>query len=225
MKTKITLSGLLILLFIGFSCQTNNQESAADTARDTETTDSAADQMRAEIMEEDSLIDAFREPSEEEIREYGIIQGIEDSGYPRFIVTMEFPEREMTAAFNLNIEAIAMDMEQLYALQGKYASIYYISEWENDLRDLQLNGLSVLGDEVYGDRAEWETVTGKLSGAAEETMSDLPGKISVTDEHGFSTDFEWYVNAEMVEANGKEVTAFYTFSGNSIITYIEPSEE
>lgn len=225
MKSKTTLLSILVLLFLGFSCQTNNQESASDTTRDTEITDSAADEMAEEIIEEDSLIDAFREPTEEEIREYGIVKCVEDSGYPRFIVTMEFPERGMTETFNLNIEAIAIDMEQLYALQGKYASIYYISEMENDLRDLQLSGQSVFGDEVYGDPAEWETVTGKLNGAAEETMSDLPGKISVTDMNGLSTDFEWYVNPEMVAANGKEVTAFYTIRGNSVITYIEPSED
>ena len=70
-----------------------------------------------EVIEQ--LEDGEREPTEDEIREYGIIKTIEDTEYPMFVVTVEFPERQTTAYFNINIEALPQSDSDLYALKGK----------------------------------------------------------------------------------------------------------
>lgn len=61
-----------------------------------------------------------------------------------FVVTVDFPERQMQVDFNLNIEAIELDVSTLNNLIGKLATIYYLSELNNDLYDLQLNAKSIL---------------------------------------------------------------------------------
>lgn len=165
-----------------------------------------------------------REPTDEEIREYGKIINIEDGVYPMFVVTFELPERQMKSMFKLNIEAITLDSETLAGLEGKYISFYYTSELENDLADIHLNGTTLLGEYAPELNLSWKNITGVLKGAENETMSDLPDEITVTDENGKVISFEYYITPEMVAANGKVVKAYYLIRGIETITYVSPAE-
>ncbi len=143
-----------------------------------------------------------REPTDSEIREYGRVIGIEDGAYPMFIITVEFPERNMRHDYNLNNESIGISVESLYNFMGKYATIYYLSELENFLLDIQLNGISLMGEYAPKKDTTWKSITGILEGAEEVSGGDLPDEVSVTDILGKKISFKEFITPEMVAANG-----------------------
>lgn len=160
----------------------------------------------------------------DELREFGIIENIEDGAYPFFVVTVNFVERKMKIDFKLNVENISLDINGLYDLVGKYATIYYTSELENNLTDLHVDGNSLLGE--YPEfNPDLHKITGVLGGAANVTAGDLPSTLSITDNNGEKMDFEWFIDSEIVKENGKTVTAFYNLRGVHEIINILPSEE
>lgn len=161
----------------------------------------------------------------DKLQEFGIIENIEDGAYPFYIVTVNFVEREMKVDFNLNIEAISLDVEGLFNLVGKYATIYYTSELENSLDDLQIDGASLFGEYAPDFDSDWRQITGILSGADKITPGDLPGMISISNSEGEKMDFELFIDSETVKANGKTVDAFYDIRGVNTIVQIIPSEE
>lgn len=219
---------LMVIFFLTINVIANpsvnsNQETSSKVII---TDDSTSLKIDKPVIDSTSIDDGFEnyyEPSDDEIFEFGIISNIEDGVYPMFILTLEIPERQMTESFNLNIEAISLDVESLDNLVGKYATIYYLSELENNLHDVHFNGKSLLGE--YAPEEDYSTrhITGVLEGAESETVSDLPGEVSITDKNGTKVIFSWYVDSEMVVANGKIVTAYYSIRGNEIITHIQPS--
>lgn len=226
--------GFLVLLGCQMNTSKNGGESkeititetVSDAEQELETIADSIDIIADENYEnaEDESSEEYYEPSEDEIQEYGVISEIEDSAYPVFNITVEFPERQMQATFYLNIESISLDMESLYKLRGKYATIYYTSDEENDLYDMKLDGNSLFGEYAPEEDYSTNNIVGILSGAEAITMSDLPGKIYVTDKNGRQFLFEWYVDEMMVKANGKTVTAYFSTKYTNKITHIIPSE-
>lgn len=227
MKKQIAVLIALIAAVLMIACQSETPQSGERTdAQSTAQTDSTEDMPPAAHQSSSASGDSdLQEPAEDEIQEFGIIESIEDSGYPMFVVTVDFPDRQMKSSFNLNIEEIAMDMAALTALEGKYATIYYLNEMENDLNDLHISGTSVLGEWAPETDPDWLHITGFLSGAEAETTGDLPGVISVTDDTGNQIHFKYFITPEMVEANGIVVTAFYSYRNMETITYLRASEE
>ena len=188
---------------------------SADT-EETSTDTSAVEEMAV----------ATDESADDEIREYGLVKEVEDTGYPMFAVDMEFPERNMTASFSLNIEAGGFDHDAVYNMKGKYVTIYYTSDMEPSLADMQVKGKSVFGKYAPENiDPEWQKITGTLSNADEPSQGDLPGTVTVTGKDGNQVNFKYYVDDAMVAANGKEVTAYYVMSGRNNITRIELSAE
>ncbi|MCB0696286.1 MAG: hypothetical protein KDC07_02910 [Chitinophagaceae bacterium] len=205
------LSYLLVISVLLFGCGSATKNTA-------ETTDSAA--------VEEAQFNGEREPYDDEIHEYGMVKEVEDMGYPIFAVDMEFPERQMEASFNLNIEQGGIDHDAVYNMKGKYVTFYYTVNDEPDLADMQVNGKSLFGQ--YAPEKidpDWKKITGTLSGANEPTPGDLPGKVTVTAKDGNAVTFRYFVDVAMVTANGKEVNAYYTMSGTQDITYIKVSED
>lgn len=235
MTKQTTLFILIVLGIISYGCQmdhkaknNSNQEVIQDQTPAEET---IAEQTPEEQTVDHSAVGTFdnnteRDPTDDELNEYGIITNLEDIGYPRYICTIEFPERQMSVDFNLNIEDVELNGTDQYELAGKYATIYYTTDFENDLIDMYYNGKSVFGE--YAQETidpEWNIFTGILSGADEATPGDLPGEVFVTDQNERQLNFEYYVDDAMVEVNGKEVTVYYSGRGVSRITYIKTSEE
>ena len=103
-------------------------------------------------------------------------------------------------------------------LVGKYVTLYYTSEWVEDINDLYFEGKSLSGKYAPELDKEWTVFKGTLSGAA-SLSGDLPSLITITNSAGESMSFEWYVDDEVSKADGKEVTAYY--SGRAINTIVE----
>lgn len=167
--------------------------------------------------------DTEREPNDDEIREYGLITAIEDSGYPMFSIDVEFPERQTSASFSFNVEASPLDAAQLEAVKGKYATIYYEvvddPTIESILRDC---------DPVWGvvspDSNGIKEINGILSGA-ESISGDLPGTLVITTDDGRQMKFEHFIEEEVLAVNNTEVTVFYYENSRQTITYLRASED
>lgn len=211
----------LLFVFVFTACKNDvKKEVVEDTLESEEVTDTIPDNTWIDDSDNEY------QPGDDELQEFGIIDVIEDGGYPFFVVTVNFVERNMKQDFNLNIEAIDLVMEDLSTLTNTWATIYYTSNLENRLIDLRFNGESVSGEyapEKIDPR--WKKITGTLSGAEEVTPGDLPDTITVTNAKGEAMEFGVFIDAETVKANGKEVTAFYEVRGVNTITHIQPSEE
>lgn len=211
-----------IILLSG--CQTQKKDSVEKPNQVTiDKTDSTESDQKIEDKGRQNIVDE-REPTDDEIRELGKIVNIEDGVYPMFIVTIDFPERKMKMNFDLNIESISMDAGSLNELNGKYVKFYYTSELEQNLYDIHAGGSSLLGEYAPEKDPNMKEITGTLSGAESESGGDLPDKISVTDNNGKKIIFKYYITPEMVTANGKTVTAYYSARGVQTITYLHPSE-
>lgn len=210
----------ILSIYIAIGCLSCNstQKKEVETAGE-EVVPATKEELEEPVIEPPKQ----REPFDDEIREYGRVVGLEDGAYPMFIISIEFPERKMFADFNLNIESIAMTVEELNNLNNKYVTLYYTSELDVNLRDLQLDNVSVLGDDAFmSDNAK--EIIGILSGAETATVSDLPGKITITPSNGEPLAIEYYVTEEMTSANGQEITAFYSTRSIERLTYLELSE-
>lgn len=156
------------------------------------------------------------------VREYGQIQKVEEIGYPMFSVSMEFVERQMKVDFTLNIEALPLSDAELVKLKGKYATIFYASDFEYSLIDLHCKGKSLQGKYAPEFDNSWEKFTGILSKAT-HLSGDLPSKISITNQEGQTKTFEYFVDDETMKANGQQVTAYYYSKVKNEIRKIEPS--
>jgi hypothetical protein len=200
---------LLLLTLIMMSC------GSAKTADEKTETDTINDQPAEAAWE-------AREPTDDEVREFGLITDIEDGAYPMFSITVEFPEREMSLSFGFNIEDSPMTMEDLNGLSGKYATIYYLSEEDAYVYDIVRECESLLGEyaEELGD--ESEEITGILSGAT-AVSGDLPDKITITSGDGTALSFDYFITEAIVAANGDEVTVYYEKSYTNQITYLWPA--
>lgn len=223
MKHLNRISVILLAALLMLGCQASLTEQSIQSGVQSQE-EAIITENALEMGEADST-DSYREPNDEELNEFGIIKGIEDGVYPMYQVTVEFPERQTKETFDLNMEAISMDMNELMNLPGKYVTLYYIAELAPSLYDVHHKGKTLLGEYAPEYDDSMKQITGILNGAAAETYSDLPGKISVTDDEGNKIEFEYYVDDLMVPANGQVVTAFYYMQGRQTITYLKASED
>ena len=207
---KRTLQFMLLAAFLTCGCSGKPKEKQEASQTEAETEIEAVDSEE-------------REPTDDEIREYGKVISVEDSGYPMFIVTVEFPERGIEASFNLNIEAVTLGAEELMALQDQYISLYYTSEMEAIVYDIYANDASIWEEdpELINDL---DAFTGVLKGA-DSPSGDLPTAFEVTTAAGTTMAFEHFIDDKMMEVNGKEITVYYHMRGHEEITYLRASED
>ncbi len=143
------------------------------------------------------------------INERGLLKSVEDSGYPMATLTIEFPERNFTEHFIINLEAVkGVTMNNLNKWVGKYVTFSYTSDFANTLMDLRVNGKSIFNDNPIEITAETKKITGILKGAKAETSGDLPDKISIVSKDNNLT-FDFFITQEVVSVNGKRVTGLY----------------
>ena len=180
-------------------------------------------EVKVEVPETETV--TTREPTDDEIREFGIIKDVEDGPYPNFVVTVEFPERQMEANFSLNIEMLSQTHSELIEMKGSYATIYYLDEEDNMLADIHFEGNSLYGEYAPELDDSFDNFSGTLSGADTETGGDLPDTITITNTYGMSMSFKEFITTEIAAKNGKEVTAYYYIKYNQTITYLEKSVE
>lgn len=168
--------------------------------------------------------DEITDYDDDSIREYGLIEKVEDSGYPIYIVTVNFVERKFKIDFNLNIESIPMDSAELENMKGSYAIIDYTSDIENQIVDIYYNHSSLQGKYSPEKDESWDKFTGILSGA-ESLSGDLPSKISVTNSLGDKMNFDYFVNEKVQKVNGKEVSVYYYSRAVNTIVMLTPSTD
>jgi hypothetical protein len=217
LKLYIGLLGLMLLM----ACEATpkkqvSAEEEAQLAQISEPEEEVIHERMADLKPD-------REPTDDELTEFGILKHIEDGAYPMFTLTIEFPEREMEVIFSFNQEYANFSGSSIYDFLEKYVSIYYTSDEENNLYDLIYNGNSVLGDDGFQDEA-LKTINGALSGAEEETYADLPSTIQITSRDGTKLSFQYFITPEMLAVNGKQVTAFYQTAHKHNITYLRASK-
>lgn len=164
-----------------------------------------------------------RDPTDDEIREFGKILSIEDGGYPMHSVKVSFPKRDLEHIFSLNAETADLGGVDLFSLQGKFATIYYLSDVENQLLEMGYQGNSLFDGKAFKSDPQWKNFTGKLEGARAETDGDLPDPIFLTSKAGKTMRFEFFITPEMVEANRRTVTAYFRTRDVDKITYIRPA--
>lgn len=153
---------------------------------------------------------ALPEPSEDQIRERGLLRQVEDSGYPFVNLTIEFPERRFEENFVLNLEEVEnVDPATINKWVGKYVTFNYTSNIANALLDVRMDGTSLLGMSDEDLPEDVQKITGVLSGAAEVTTGDLPVLIRITDPHERSLAFEFFVTEELVKAEGMLVEGVF----------------
>lgn len=222
MRKYLSFGFMLTSAMLIISCNSDNENNVEKSIQTDVNKEEST--LTSKPVETENTIIEEREPTDSEIREYGRVIGIEDGAYPMFIITVEFPERNIKHDFNLNNESIDKSVESLYNFMGKYATIYYLSELENFLLDIHLNGISLMGEYAPKKDTTWKTITGIFEGAEKVSGGDLPDEVSVTDKLGKKISFKQFITPEMVAANGKIVEVFYYLKGQETITYIRTSE-
>ncbi len=196
---------MLLLLALGASCTGQKPSN---------------DKTKTETSEE------LGEPTGDEVREFGKIKKAEDAGYPMFVLEIEFPERQYSETFLLNMEEHDnLDPAALSNHVGKYAAFFYTSESKDALLDVTLDGKSLVGVSE-GDLPEGlSKITGILNCSADDMGGDLPGSLSITTADEISVKFEFFLTQEMVDANGKKVEAYFEPRTENKITKIQLQKE
>lgn len=145
------------------------------------------------------------------ISELGQLANVEDAGYPFVVLTVDFPERQFSEYFELNLEEVkTLNSAALNNAIGKYIAFEYTSELFNVLLDLRHNGQSIFPEsEVSVDRAGVKSITGILSNAAEETRGDQPDIIYIQTEEEYRAAFYFFITPEIVALNGKIVDGYF----------------
>jgi hypothetical protein len=151
------------------------------------------------------------DPNNEMLFETGLLTQVEDAGYPMVGLYFDFPERDFSEYFSLNLEENhSVDINILEASIDRYVHFGYTSVLENELVDLMLEDTSLLDEPMnVGDDVELYSITGILSNAEEVTSSDLPGEFYIQTEEEITEVFPYYITERIAEANGSSVVAIY----------------
>jgi hypothetical protein len=171
----------------------------------------------------DAIFLAHNVPSEvQEIPEMGLLLQVEDAGYPFTTLTIEFPERNFTEYFTINMESVEnATITKLNSYIGQYVKFTYSSEFTYALLDLFYNGKSIFGAEIAPEGESIKAIAGVLYGAEQTTGGDIPGEVSVFADDGENLYFPYFITQEMVNVNEKWVTAFYeTRTSNTIMSIV-----
>ncbi len=164
-------------------------------------------------------------PPADPIKEFGLIQAAEDAGYPFMVLTIEFPERQFSENFQLNLEEFPdLDPGKMAAAVGKYAAFEYVSLVENALLEVKYNGKPLLKTTGV-NLAELKQIRGILSGAETETTGDLPGMLYIQTEEEHVEAFPFFVTPELVGANGKQVVGYFDQRVQNTIVSLELKED
>jgi hypothetical protein len=144
------------------------------------------------------------------ITEHGLLQAVEDSGYPFVTLTIEFTERNFTEHFSLNLEEVkTVDINTLNSWLNHRVEFDYESEIANVLLDLKYNGKSVLPKSNRPPVSGAKGINGILSNAEHETEGDMPSEIYIQTEEEITYKFPFFIDAEIVKLNGKKVFAYF----------------
>lgn len=184
----------MMIFIISVSCggKEINKASSSDNKKDT------------------TILDKKSTANNQEITESGLLKQVEDSGYPFATLTIEFPDRDLTEYFTINMEAVAnASMTEINKYTGQHVKFTYTADISNAILDMYYESKSIFGAEVAPEGDGIKTIEGTLSGAGQTTDGDIPGEVSILADNGENLYFQYFITPEMVSVNEKKVTAFY----------------
>lgn len=159
------------------------------------------------------------------LTETGVLTNLEEDGaYPFYTITMEVPKRDMRAGFTLNVEAVIIDINALYAHMNETISVDYTRDRVLNVVEIELESGFLNGTENREDLRDYKTASGIMQDAS-VTMGDLPGTFYVKDAEDHRTYFEEYVTADMVAGNDRQVTVYYSERYQNMVTGIDLSDK
>ncbi|MEQ9301911.1 MAG: hypothetical protein RIF33_25245 [Cyclobacteriaceae bacterium] len=158
--------------------------------------------------------------TENQEQELGVLLTVEDAPYPMFVLSVHFPKRNETVDLNLDLESGIIPLDSLNELIGETVMVSYKISHAN----INVYEIVPEGQEASDVNPDWKTTSGTLQGA-QYASGDLPDEVYIVREDGSEFRFETFINSRTIEANGKNVTTYYSSRETKTITSIEPSDE
>ena len=192
---------LLLISLLLFSCQTT-------------TSDQTGNENNKDVFNaHDVLVDS------------GTVTLMEDTGYPMFALDLKSNGTGKNHSFLLNIEDINLKHDAAYKLKGRNAIIEYELRNEPFVMDIIHKDTSLLGEYALPHKTDFARITGTISGANEESQGDLPGTFTVTNKHGKSVTFGYYIDQNLANINGSKATVYYELMDVSVVKSIKLYDE
>lgn len=154
------------------------------------------------------------------LTERGLLRNVEEASHPLFALTIEFPERDFSQTFTINLEHIRyLDARKLNNWRGKYVNFDYTSDTYTSLIEITSDGKSVFLNKSQMPKTDGNlrSVTGILSNAHTETKGNIPTIIYITTSDGTILPFECFVTHEMEAVNGTKVLVVYNEKEENVI--------
>jgi hypothetical protein len=163
--------------------------------------DMSADQIIDEIP-----IHASDELGGDFVMDRGVVTRVEDGVYPMYTVDIRLEEDTEPTTFSLIVEGASITGAPIDDMVSKSVAIEYVDKDVWDLTYIDSSGAEGAENIEIGEG--WRFVTGRLSGAAEVTGSDLPDLVTIELMGGESIEFEYYIDPEMSALNDTDVSAW-----------------
>ena len=140
------------------------------------------------------------------VMDQGVVTEVEDGAYPLFTLYIQLDGETESTPFSLMAEGVSITGGSLYELAGKAIHFDYVDRESWDLISINSADDEAYVPETVGD--EWRFVIGRLEGAEEVSMGDLPDTLSITTLSGEQFEFDNFVGDTMVELNESDVAAW-----------------
>ena len=141
--------------------------------------------------------------------EAGLLESIEDAGYPLFIIHINFERQKFEKDFTINIEELSTNINALEQSIGKYVTLTYeIEEVNNLLEIITAENEALIGDFAAEDLANYSKTEGILI-INDTIQGDLPKSIEFEDEMGKKFVFKAYLNPKIIAKHKQRVTVYY----------------
>ncbi|WP_143525199.1 hypothetical protein [Labilibacter marinus] len=167
-----------------------------------------------------SSIKEILEFTNNEVKESAIVKKVEEAGYPMFMMTFYFIDRDETESIFVNSEGIKFNDLPLSQLLNKTVVVSYLNTSKTNMH--RLYGAT---DEVGEIDPAWQVKKGivqKIEGGSE---GDLPDIVTIKAEDGTTIDFDYYIDADMMLLSNKPATIYYTTSETKEVSSIQLQEK
>lgn len=167
-----------------------------------------------------------RDWTDDELHEYGQVTKVVDMRHPHYLIIFDLQSGARDFAFLANVETLGLTIPPGKLVGGDYIPFYYISSDSPPLRDLRLDGKSLIPPMQAGADPGWKQLTGTLEGADKAAAPGMPdANIRIKPAKGKAMAFSIHVTPDIAAANGKTVTAFYKEGElDNHLTYLKPQE-
>ena len=139
-----------------------------------------------------------------------LLKKIEEGAFPLATIDGELSDgRKISFNFNQEDEAYkGPGLKDIIKNTGKHITVVYVTTMENSALHIVMNNRDILDGKAFKMDNTDEKTSGILMAAA-ITGSDLPDTFHIKKEDGSLVAFPYFITAEMVKANGKNVDVYY----------------